>query len=234
MNLSTSKDKQLRDRGRAWFCYIGIVTPDGEDILQSAMLSLYKEHDHFSDVDQEIYADKNWKRHLDWALGDWIKKTGRYQAMLDRYADSLELYPDRKHFILEARNLLLESLPLLTETELVVCIALMENDFNAAWAAEELDCDRTNIYKAMSRAHKRLTKKFDLTHNPASKTESAEVEYLGKTGDYLSEDVHWKMNHPFKTEVFDIDDITREELFDREEAAKVWPVTVIQGEQYGR
>jgi DNA-directed RNA polymerase specialized sigma24 family protein len=230
MNLSERKDRDLRQRARQWFYVTGVLTGDTEDIIQNAMLKLYSWHEKWEDVDEETFADVNWKRCLNNAFVDWVRKNDSYQSMLERYADSITLYPKREEFILEARFALAVALPKLTHGELVVCLALMDNDFRQTWAAEELGVSKQYVNQALKIMRNKLTGVVEFNHNP-TKGEPFPSEYDWKsTGKF--EGTTWAQNDPSKVEVFNLEEFTQDDFWDRAEAEKVWPVTIIKGEDY--
>jgi DNA-directed RNA polymerase specialized sigma24 family protein len=230
MNLSLTKDEELRERGRTWLDFVGVPSGYTEDIIQNAMLFLIKDYKRVPEADEEEFANVNWKKMMHSAYVNWVRSTKSYANMLDRYANSLGEYEDRTVFILEARDILNKTLPLLTVAEHLVVLALMENNFQIKWAAKELGCVRQNVYQHLSRIRERLSPMFDLTHNDTDEYNGPEVEYRWKTGQRSDES--WSANHPTCVEIFDTTEITTHEFIDREEAEKIWPVTTIKGEDY--
>lgn len=233
MKLSAAKDRELRDRGRSWLYYIGVISCDNEDIVQNSIIKLHNFHESYPDVDAEHFADKNWKKCLNQAYIDWVRKRGAYNSMLERYADSVSNQPEREEFIFEAREVLLETFPQLSARELEVVLALMENDFVQTWAAEELGVSKQYIQASISRVRTRLTPEFDLTHNPNAKGKGADVKYRVKrttNGLVISNNETWTSFLSGETEVVLLEDLHREEYTDRVEAAKIHPVTITKGE----
>jgi len=225
MNLSLTKDKELRTRAKNWLYHIGVCTCDDDDIIQNAMIRLYDWHDKHPEVNEETFADVVWKRALNQAFVNWVVRTKSYRSMLERYADTLGVYAHREQYILEARVVLNQVIPELTESELLVILSLMESDFKVTWAAEEIGCSRQHVHQTLGRIRQRLSESYELPHNPASKGKAADVEYTWKRD-------NWNANHPTRTEVFDIDELAQEDFRDSKEEAKVWPVTIIKGEAY--
>lgn len=235
MELTYQKDQELRRRARDWFYYIGFSSNDIDDIIQEAMIRLYRWYEDHTELEMEDFADKTWRKCLRNTWVDWVRKTGSYSKLLERYADIEAEHQKREHYIEEARHILLDVLPKLSDTELIVLIALMDNGFNKKWSAEDLGCHQSFIYRTLHRIRDRHAKDYDFTHNPHSQEAGAEVEYLWKEHDYyLTEGTHWNMSHASKTEVFDVDAITQREFRDLAEEAKVWPVTIIKGADYGK
>ncbi len=234
MEISVAKFNELRRRGEDWLYYIGYLS-DGDDIIQNAFIRLWKFVEKHDPKDVDGFADNYWRLCLKQSLVDEIRAKEAYHKLLERYAEDAVVFEDRVDWIQDAHDKILEALPLLSAKELVVVLSLMENEYNGVLAARELQCSHQYVYKTVSRIKERLDSKFSHVRNPNSEKGKFQNEYLVKrTRGPVTTVETWGSYHPSKVEVVDLDDITRDGFWDEAEAKKVWPVTIIKGEDYGK